>query len=123
MGYHDKEKQMGCLDSYKENLYEDIIEEMKTYVQEYSVELLSGVESCQKLLVEFLEKLEVTNNREEAMQVVRWIVEQLNGLNNAYDGILIETDERESLCGFIFGALKEIGIEVQDDVTEEWREW
>ena len=43
-------------------------------------------------------------------------------LNDNYDSF-IETLEREELCEFIIEAASIAGLESEDDITEEWREW
>jgi len=47
-------------------------------------------------------------------ECVEKVVVSLNELNEQYD-FFIETLEREELSEFI--------VEVEEDITEEWREW
>lgn len=47
-------------------------------------------------------------------ECVEKVVVSLNELNEQYD-FFIETLEREELYEFI--------VEVEEDITEEWREW
>jgi hypothetical protein len=57
------------------------------------------------------------------MQAVEQAVLALNGLNDACDGGLIETDQREQLCDIIIRAAQDAGLETDEDITEEWRDW
>jgi hypothetical protein len=43
-------------------------------------------------------------------------------LNEKYDSF-IETLEREELCDFIMEKAQNAGLETEEDITEEWREW
>ncbi|MDZ5605854.1 hypothetical protein U2I54_01675 [Bacillus pseudomycoides] len=43
-------------------------------------------------------------------------------LNEQYD-FFIETLEREELYEFIVEVAAIAGLEVEEDITEEWREW
>ncbi len=56
------------------------------------------------------------------MECVKKTVLELNELNEKYD-YFIETMEREELWEFIDKAAKEVGLEVEGDITEEWRDW
>jgi hypothetical protein len=47
----------------------------------------------------------------------------LNGLNEQGEFSLIETDQREALCQLILTAATRAGLDTDEDVTEEWREW
>ena len=56
------------------------------------------------------------------MQVVKEVVMKLNELNIEHDHF-IETMEREDLYDFIDTAARISGLESEEDITEEWREW
>lgn len=56
------------------------------------------------------------------MQVVKEVVIKLNELNIEQDHF-IETMEREDLYEFIDTAARIAGLESEEDITEEWREW
>ncbi len=53
---------------------------------------------------------------------VKEVVLQLNKLNDIYNHF-IETDEREELYEFIDQAARIMGVVIDEDITEEWREW
>jgi len=59
----------------------------------------------------------------QIVAAVRQIVLDLNALNKECGGRLIETDQREYLCELILIAAKLAGLEADEDITEEWREW
>ncbi|MDM5248949.1 hypothetical protein [Lysinibacillus sp. G4S2] len=67
---------------------------------------------------------ELGNNltEEEILECVKKVVISLNELNDNYD-YFIETMEREELYEFIIEAASIAGLESEDDITEEWREW
>lgn len=84
------------------------------------------VDSCDEILNEFLSslsKVEGVEKRESIMGVVKIAVLALNDLNAQCDGSMIETDQREQLCELIITAANDAGLNTEDDITEEWREW
>ncbi|EEL89292.1 hypothetical protein bcere0029_8260 [Bacillus cereus AH1272] len=56
------------------------------------------------------------------MQVVKEVVIKINELNIEHDHF-IETMEREDLYEFIDTGARIAGLESEEDITEEWREW
>lgn len=58
----------------------------------------------------------------EVTQVVKEVVIKLNELNIDHNHF-IETMEREDLYDFINTAARIAGLESEEDITEEWREW
>jgi hypothetical protein len=69
-----------------------------------------------------LEKLGTNPPEAEIMKIVKKVVIRINQLNDQYD-CFIETMEREDLCEFIEKAARIAGLEFEEDITEEWREW
>ncbi|MEB2279489.1 hypothetical protein LAV73_05650 [Lysinibacillus xylanilyticus] len=69
-----------------------------------------------------LKELENNLTEEEILECVKKVVISLNELNDNYD-YFIETMEREELYEFIIEAASIAGLESEDDITEEWREW
>lgn len=61
-------------------------------------------------------------SEEKIMELVEKVVVEFNILNDKYD-YYIETLEREDLCDFIMEAVQTAGLETDEDITEEWREW
>jgi hypothetical protein len=56
------------------------------------------------------------------MNAVKEVVIRINKLNEKYDDF-IPTMEREDLCMFFDSAAGIAGLECEEDITEEWREW
>jgi hypothetical protein len=69
-----------------------------------------------------LKKLGDKPTEEDILECVKEVVIRLNELNDKYD-YFIETMEREELCEFIIEAARIAGLESEEDITEEWREW
>jgi len=82
------------------------------------------INTCRAILVSHAQALEQTKDRAAALELVKATVTRLNTLNQDAGQDLIETDQREEICGFIIkaGAIMGFNSEVED-VTEEWREW
>ena len=82
------------------------------------------IDVCFNILKEYLEKMHQSSDMEEGMKHVKSAVLALNQLNEACDYCLIETNEREDICEIIIMAGHEKGYnDLEDDITEEWREW
>ncbi|MFD1864526.1 hypothetical protein [Planococcus chinensis] len=61
-------------------------------------------------------------SEKEIIKKVKKTVLRLNALNEKYD-FFIETLEREELYDFIMEEAQQAGLETEEDITEEWREW
>jgi len=82
------------------------------------------IDRCRAILVSHAQALEQTKDQAAALELVKATVTQLNILNEDAGQDLIETDQREEICGFIIKAGAIMGFNSEDeDVTEEWREW
>ncbi|SHF34016.1 hypothetical protein [Chryseobacterium takakiae] len=82
------------------------------------------IDECILILSEYSKKMIKTHSKEEAMLLVRRTVLQLNTLNQKCGNSLIETDERERIAGIIILVSHKMGYNsMDDDITEEWREW
>ena len=117
----------------KARIKEDILYSMYEYIepldeddddldeQEYTSE---DVEECGKLLADFIDCLvTVKNDTDKILGCVKTLILALNDLNERLDFSLIETEQREDICGFILSAVNEAGLKTDDDITEEWRDW
>ncbi len=106
--------------SAKEKIVEGMLEFLEySGTEDYAN---SDVDRLSNLFDKFISRL--SRNRIDqnlAKSYVKQLVLSLNELNDKT--AMIETGERESICGFIDLCLSEIGIEYDDDVTYEWREW
>ena len=81
------------------------------------------VKACGALLTSFASKVQSGISYDDAMKQVEVLVLKLNELNENCEFSLIETDQREDICEFIFQALNAANVAFEGDVTEEWREW
>ncbi|MDQ1813193.1 hypothetical protein RBA41_07750 [Massilia sp. CCM 9210] len=55
------------------------------------------------------------------MKEVERVVLALNAFDERCS--VIETEERESLCDIIYLVAKDAGLEADEDITEQWRDW
>ncbi|CUI08850.1 hypothetical protein [Massilia antarctica] len=55
------------------------------------------------------------------MKEVEKVVLALNAFDERCN--VIETEERESLCDIIYLVARDAGLEADEDITEQWREW
>ena len=83
----------------------------------------SDIKTFGEILVTFNNSIQNHVTIEKALLEVKRLVLGLNELNERCDFSLIETDQREDICQFIFDTLDENGVEFDGDVTEEWRDW
>ncbi|WP_437920031.1 hypothetical protein [Sphingobacterium sp. LRF_L2] len=82
------------------------------------------VDQCMGILKEYLQKMAATNAKDEGNEVVQSAVISLNQLNEKCDYELIETSEREQIADIIISAAADKGYTtLEEDITEEWREW
>src|SRR5580765_2044969 len=82
------------------------------------------IDRCRAILVSHAQALEQAKDRAAALELVKATVTQLNALNQDASQELIETAQREEICGFIIKAGAIMGFNSEDeDVTEKWREW
>jgi len=82
------------------------------------------VTACITLLLEFMSNMESeVQTAESARNNIRDLVISLNELNDECDQCLIETDQREEICEFIQKVVSTTHVELEGDVTEEWRDW
>ena len=84
----------------------------------------NDIDQCIALLTDYTIKILSTGSKKEAMEIVKSTVLKLNELNKKCDFFLIETNEREQIVEIIILASSEMGYNtVDEDITEEWREW
>ena len=82
------------------------------------------IKKCESILIDFIQKIDKTNSKEEGLAVVKTAVKKLNELNEKNDFQLIETDEREKIAKIIISMGNKKGYNALDeDITEKWREW
>ncbi|MEK7017945.1 hypothetical protein [Bacillus sp. FSL R9-9410] len=88
----------------------------------FTEENISATNKVLDTYINHLEQLGENPTEAEIMQVVKEVVIKINDLNAEYD-CFIETMEREDLYEFIDTAARIAGLESEEDITEEWREW
>lgn len=82
------------------------------------------VTQCITLLLEFMSAIDAEEQTLESVKHhVQELVLSLNTLNAQCNECLIETDQREEICEFIFKSITNANIELDGDITEQWREW
>jgi hypothetical protein len=117
MQSHENPEIQATLDSLKTGM----IEFIEIGDPEYTKK---DVEKCMSLIDRFLIDIDKSENKEDGMKMVKELTLQLNDLNNTCEGDLIETEQREQIAQIIIlaGHLKGYN-EINEDITEEWREW
>lgn len=88
----------------------------------FTEENISATNKALDTYINNLQQLGENPTEVEVMQVVKEVVIKLNELNIEHDHF-IETMEREDLYDFIDTAARIAGLESEEDITEEWREW
>ena len=84
----------------------------------------TDVKLCMTIMNSYLSKISVSKSKIEGMRIVKNTVMDLNVLNQKCNGKLIETDQREQICPIIILAAYEKGYNrINEDITEEFREW
>lgn len=101
-------------------------------VQEWKIRMADGddlftaenIAATEKVLQSYTDSLSQLQepSEEELIGKVKEVVLRLNEVNEAYD-FFIETLEREELCNFIMEKAQRAGLDTDEDITEEWREW
>lgn len=119
---------------------QQIIEEMVSYMnygaaedeadEEYDPDFDAGytqehVDQCDSILLDFLANVQAHSGAQASviMNDVKTLVLALNALNEKCDCAIIETDQREGICALINNAAEKAGLVLENDVTDEWREW
>ncbi|MEW4210146.1 hypothetical protein Q0O85_16480 [Priestia megaterium] len=86
---------------------------------------VENIKATDEILDTYINRLEGSVDKmseQDILEYVQEIVIGLNELNEQFD-YFIETLEREELCEFIVKAANAAGLETEEDITEEWREW
>lgn len=112
-----KQQTLDSMLRYMEYFIED--EETPPYTE-------ADVEECNRLLTAFINDAETSTHKKDTDWIterVKTLVLALNEFNEAHDCSIIETDQREDLCALIDAVMQAAGHDVNEDITEEWREW
>lgn len=85
---------------------------------------ITDVQKCLSLLDDFLDEISKTDSREIGILTVKKTVLAINHLNENCEYELVETEQREQIADIIVfaGHLKGYN-HINEDITEEWREW
>lgn len=109
------------IDNLIANLKKSMEDYMKVAKPSYSQ---NDIDDCETLLSDYSLSMFKTHSKEEGMEIVKATILKLNALNEKCDSTLIETDEREKIAEIIILAGHKMGYnEVDEDITEKWREW
>ena len=101
----------------KKNMEDYMHENNPSYTQD-------DVDLCIATLSDYVIKVFATESKDEGMKIVKSTVQMLNDLNEKCDYSLIETNEREQIAEIIILGGHGKGYNaVDEDITEEWREW
>lgn len=111
------EKQIHQIEFLKESMTEYMKSAQPSYTEK-------DIEQCENILMEYIQNIDKTNNKEDGFQVVKTAVIKLNELNEKCNFQLIETGEREQIAEIIITAGNLKGYNsLDEDITERWREW
>ena len=86
---------------------------------------VENIKATDEILDTYMNRLKDSvdkTSEQDILEYVKEVVIGLNELNEQFD-YFIETLEREELCEFIIKAANAAGLETEEDITEEWREW
>lgn len=121
--------QVGKMISTGDKEIDNLINKLKKSMEDYMKEAnpsysQKDVDECAFLLSDYTINIFKTHSKEEAMPIVKSTILKLNTLNNRCKGSLIETGEREQIAEIIILAGHKMKYNSMDeDITEEWREW
>lgn len=112
-------------DKQIDNLMSTLNESMENYMRDASPSYSQqDIDSCVSLLSDHVVDVFKANSKDQAMSLVKSTVLKLNNLNEKCEHSLIETNEREQIVEIIILAGYKRGFNTLDqDITEEWREW
>ncbi|MDT2047809.1 MULTISPECIES: hypothetical protein [Bacillaceae] len=97
--------------------------EWKKRMEEDELFTVENIQATDEVLDLYLNQLKDAKGVEQdILRCVKEVVLSLNDLNEEFD-YFIETIEREELYEFITEAANLAGLETEEDITEEWREW
>lgn len=108
-----------------DNLVSDLKNSMEEYMNMWEPTYSQAdIDECISILIEHTIQVLASKSKEEVMEVVKSTILKLNVLNEKCGSTLIETNEREQIAEIIILAGHKMGYNsVDEDITEEWREW
>jgi hypothetical protein len=108
---------------------DDLLHDLKKNMEDYMNEAepsynQSDIRDCLSILTDYTIRVLATKSKDEGVEVAKSAVLKLNDLNEKCGYSLIETNEREQIAELIILAGNEMGYNsVDEDITEQWREW
>ena len=103
------------------DLKTSMISYMQTAQPSYTMD---DINSCETILKQYLADMLASKNKKAGMKIVKKTILTLNKLNSKTQETLIETGEREQIAEIINLAASRKGYNsVDEDITEEWRQW
>jgi len=103
------------------DLKTSMISYMQTAQPSYTMD---DINSCETILNQYLADILTSKNKKAGMKIVKKTILTLNKLNSKTQETLIETGEREQIAEIIILAASRKGYNsVDEDITEEWRQW
>lgn len=106
-----------------------LINSLKTSMQEYMeyahpAYSQNDIDECCNILTNYTENILKSTSREDGMTIVEFTIKKLNDLNEKCEFDLIETNEREQIAVIIILGGNKMGYNsIDEDITEDWREW
>jgi hypothetical protein len=85
----------------------------------------ADVDACAAVVDSYVAALEALPKPAAAAAIMNQVeraVLALNAINERCDG-LIETGQREQLCDIFIMAARDAGLQADEDITDEWRDW
>ncbi|PFJ96132.1 hypothetical protein CJ194_04465 [Priestia megaterium] len=94
-------------------------------IEDDEIFTVENIKATDEILDTYMNRLKDSVDKmseQDILEYVKEVVIGLNELNEQFD-YFIEILEREELCEFIIKAANAAGLETEEDITEEWREW
>lgn len=108
-----------------DNRIADLKKSMENYMKEANPSYSQNdIDECVSILTDYTVSIYKTRSKKEGMGTVKSAILRLNALNDKCKDSLIETGEREQIAEIIILASHKMKYNSMDeDVTEEFREW
>ncbi|NHZ34046.1 hypothetical protein [Massilia rubra] len=110
----------------------DLLDEMAAYMERCAEDTdneppygKAEIDECANILDAYaaaIDKLPKPADHAAIMKEVERVVVALNEFDERAGGV-IETEEREKLCDIIYLVAKDAGLQADEDITEQWRDW
>jgi len=119
------EKMKSTGDKEINNLITILIKSMEDYMKQGNPSYTQNeINECAELLSDYSTAIFKTHSKEEAIPIVKSTVLKLNTLNEKCNFSLIETNEREQIIEILILVGNKMKYNsIDEDITQEWREW